>query len=477
MIGRRNKILFNLVLQLLPVFSLNAANDSLSILTVNGLLGIVREYHPVVKQADLLVKRAGAQVQQARGAFDPAVGSGLDRKTFNGDLYYSYFNSQLTIPTWYGVDIKAGLEEIVGDRVTTQATLGQTSFAGLNFSANELIFDRRRAVLQQARSFRSLSEAERDLAINNIIADALYAYWEWQKNYQYYLILKDIIQVNEERLRFVRIEFEQGNRPAIDTTEVLAQLQTFRQQQSQAYVSFQNAGLSLSNFLWLDKVKPFYWDAKILPDTSILNLQYSSAMIEELITSVQTDINTHPKLQSLRYKIDMLETERKLKFQGLLPKVNIQANLLNKGYDLPGEVSRTMLENNYKLGLTFKMPLLLREARGAYRAADFKVQEAKMEQDLTELQVQNKIKEYFNQVNNLREQIRIFEDAYQNSVRLYQGEKLRFEVGESTLFLVNSRENKMLEMQQKLISLKTEWQKSFAGLVAAAGRFGREEIR
>jgi outer membrane protein TolC len=348
--------------------------------------------------------------------------------------------------------------------------LGKTSYLGAKLSTNELLFDARRAALRQAQALRSLSEAERRLAVNDLLNNALSAYWEWLKAYQGYQVISDIIRINEERLRFVRIEWQQGNRPAIDTSEVLAQLLNFRQQQSAAWLEFQNQGVMLSNFLWLENARPFQWNSRIIPDTTILTEGHQQ-YLQQLVALADVDITQHPKMESFRTKIDFLETERRLKAQYLIPKLSVNANMLSKGYEAPGEISRTMLENNYKLGIDFSVPLLMREARAGYRGTRLKIMETSIARDQEQLSLENKVRSYYNEVLSLHEQIRFYENAYQSYLRLYQGEQLRFEVGESTLFLLNSRENKVLETRQKLIELQTKWHKSFTGLLWAAGQF------
>ncbi len=442
------------------------AQDTTAILGRDEFISILRKYHPVLRQADLQVERAAAGILEARGAFDPRIDAGLDRKTFDDKLYYSYFNPQITIPTWYGIDIKAGAEEVLGERVTTEATLGRTSYLGVKIPANNLFFDSRRATLRQAQSLRQLSEAERSLIINDLVFDALSAYWNWVREYQLYKIIATAVLVNEERMRFVVTEYEQGNRPAIDTTEAMTQLQGFYLQQNNAWLSFQNAGLELSNYLWLDRNMPFEWSANIRPPEAELISRPEVPALENLLTET---LDSHPKLQSLRYKTDVLETERRLKAQYLLPKLNLNANLLSKGYGLPDQVSVPLLENNYKLGVDFSIPLFLREARGSFQAAGIKLQENTTEQERMTLQLQNKVKAYYNDVLLLQQQLELYEQNLQNNIRLFQGEKIRFEGGESTLFVLNTRENKVLEVTQKLTELRAKWQKSYAGLLWAAG--------
>ena len=461
----KNRLL--LVVLLLSTTQSYAA-DSLRVLTKNDFLGIVRSYHPVILQSGLQVNRAAADVQTARGGFDPMLQSSVDRKTFDGKFYYSYFNPEINIPTWYGIEFKAGVEEVLGDRVTAEASMGKTTYMGAKVPVNNLWFDKRRAVLRQAQAMKQLSEAERRLAINDVLYDGLSAYWTWVKDYLVYQVINSAVAINEDRFRFVKTEYEQGARPAIDTTEAQAQLQNFYMQQNAARLAFMNSGNELSNYLWLDNNQPVNWSDRVVPDTAEVNELLFSSNYPSLNGILET-LSSHPKLQSIGYKINVLEIERKLKAQYLLPKLSLSGNVLSKGYGLPSEVTTPFLENNHKLGLDFSMPLLFREARGGYKAVNFKIQETNLEQLNVALQIENKVKNYYNEMVALQQQVSIFDGAVNNYQKLFAGERMRFGVGESSLFLLNTRENKVLESAQKLVELKTKWHKTFAGLMWAAG--------
>lgn len=465
--GRSKWFLFVAFLLINVIVTAQNRQDSAFMLNRDQFISIVRTYHPIMQQAALQVSRAKAEVMQARGAFDPSIDASLERKTFDNKLYYSYFNPQITIPTWYGVDIKMGVEEIVGTRVTQEATRGQSSYVGIKVPANNLMFDSRRAVLRQAQTLQQLTEAERLLTINDLLFDALASYWNWVREYQIYRIINDAVKVNQERLRFVRIEFEQGARPAIDTTESLAQLQNFYAMQNAAWLAFQNAGLELSNYMWLENNVPMAWNSAIRPVDSVVRRLRDVPSLDQLLTTARAQ---HPKLQSLNFKLDVLNIERRLKTQYLMPRLYVNANLLNRGYNPAGKFSIPFFENNNKVGIDLSLPLFFREARGALQATRFKIQETGLQQDQTELLIDNKIKSYYNEVLQIDRQIEINEQAYNNYVKLFQGERLRFEVGESTLFLLNTRETKVLETAQKLFELRAKWHKSYAGLLWAAGQ-------
>lgn len=447
--------------------------DSLLTLSESQYLAIIRNFHPYLQQAGLAVKQAKAVVRESRGAFDPVLGTGFERKTFDDKLYYSYFNPEITIPTWYGIELFGGAEEVLGDRVTPEKTLGQSSYLGISVPlGKDLVLDKRRAVLRQSRVILQQTRAEQRNIANDLIKEALVVYWNWVKQYQVYQLLKQLVEVNADRYRFVRIEAEQGLRAAIDTTEALSQLQQFQLLESEAGLGFLNAGLELSNFLWLDEKDVFAWSNRIIPDTAWVNKQgwiSEIPALEELVTSARME---HPKLQSYRFKLDVLDIEKRLKFQSLLPKMDLKYNLINKGYNALNKVDGAFLQNNYKFGFDFQMPLFLRQGRGAYQQSLIKIRQSNLELDQVQWEIENKIRNYYNELMALRNQINIYENAYRNYQRLFGAEELRFKIGESTLFLLNSRENKMLEAQQKLLDLKTKWYKSQAGLLWAGGRLG-----
>jgi outer membrane protein TolC len=64
------------------------------------------------------------------------------------------------------------------------------------------------------------------------------------------------------------------------------------------------------------------------------------------------------------------------------------------------------------------------------------------------------------------------QQAVANQRRLVQAEQQRFSLGESSLFLINTRESKLIDLSVKLEELRTKYQKALAGLWYAAGTGG-----
>lgn len=441
-----------------------------TVFKLEEFLEVVRKYHPVARQASLQVDQAKARLKASQGNFDPLVSATFAKKKFGGEPYYQYWNPEIRVPTWYGVELYAGTEEIYGNRVNSENTPGQTSYLGISVPLmRNLVFDKRRAALQQARIMRDQSEAEKRMALNELIFGAVNSYWDWLTAYGTYQFLEKIVRVNEERLELVKIGFRQGDRPAIDTVEALAQLQNLQYNQSRASVEVQTARLSLSNFLWLPGDSTYLLPDYIIPDTSYLE-KLVPAQLDSLTNLVAEALTNHPKLQSAGYKINWLELDRKYKFQQLLPYLNLKANLLNKGYDPLKNVNSSYLNNNYSLGVQFVMPLRLSEARGEYKESKLKIQSSKLQFDIESREIETKLRTNVAKAIGLQEQVSLYEKTYANYQALLNGENLRFNIGESSLFLLNSRENKVLETGQNLIELKLKYYKSLSAIDWSAGR-------
>jgi outer membrane protein TolC len=85
------------------------------------------------------------------------------------------------------------------------------------------------------------------------------------------------------------------------------------------------------------------------------------------------------------------------------------------------------------------------------------------------LELSTKFNAYFNELSNLRDQIALYESISDNYLALLDAEVVKFELGESSIFLVNSRENKLIEAQVKLVELKAKYMKFRYQVLWAAG--------
>jgi len=434
-------------------------------LSVDEYLKIVRSFHPVAKQAGLEVEIANAGITSARGPFDPKYEGNFGRKEFGGLLYYNHHINELKIPTWYGLDFVAGIENLGGERTSTPGTKGQTSYLGFTVPLGKgLLMDERRAALQQARIFKDLSMQEQRKLVNNLLYDAASAYWNWWQSVQLLRLVEQAAQNAEERFVMVQKAFAIGERPAIDTVEAIAQLQGFRISAAELGMNATNARLELDVYLWTSEGQPYVLPPDVSPQ-AISELRIDGTELESLLARV----SQHPEMQQYVFKIRSLEVDRLLKFQYLLPAVSLKYNQLNRSYDITKSFSSPWLQNNYRYGVAVALPLLLSQGRGDYRQARLKLHQARLQQSNKLLELQTKLRQYYNQWQQVQRQVLLQNEALASYTHLQRGEEIKFANGESSLFLVNSRQSKTLEARQKAVELQGKLQKAAISVLWAAG--------
>jgi len=220
-------------------------------------LSIVKQYHPLAFRYRLENDIAKAELQQARGNFDPLITAKDGKKTIDGIDYYQESNIGLEIPTWYGVSLSGSYNNIEGQRLNNSDTRGGLYQFGVTVPlAKGLLFDQRRALLQQARAALQMTTAEQQLLTNALFRDAETAYWDWVRYYELYQLQKQAVDINVKRLAMIKKTFDYGERAAIDTTEALAQLRSYELEREDAYLQFMKATAELSLFIWKDKQEP-----------------------------------------------------------------------------------------------------------------------------------------------------------------------------------------------------------------------------
>ena len=447
------------LLLLLPCMLRVVAQEK--ILSADELISIIIKHHPVAQQAAIDVRIARADILSGRGAFDPQFISETYRKEFGGLTYYDQRAFEVQVPTWYGIDLFAGKENITGSRVDLEKTLGSITFMGFSIQPLQNLFmDKRRAVLLQAQNMHQLSEVQRRIVVNDLLQDALYSYWDWWEKYHVQKIMRAALSNAEKRLALVRAVFQLGDRPAIDTLEAYTQVQSFQIKLSEAYQNLLKANFQLSTFLWIGKSPQTELPFDVIPQDY---KQVKPFILEELLHVT----NSHPQVIQYDYKLKELQIDKKLAFQSLLPDVKLKYN--QTGYDLAKTINGAWFNNNYRFGMSVSMPLRLSEGRGEYQKAKLKIESTGLEQANKSVQLHALVKQYYTEWKQTETQLSLQTELMANTRLLQKGEEIRFNNGESSLFLINSRELKTIEAEQKIIELRAKAQKAAVGVKWSAG--------
>jgi outer membrane protein TolC len=121
--------------------------------------------------------------------------------------------------------------------------------------------------------------------------------------------------------------------------------------------------------------------------------------------------------------------------------------------------------------MSFVVPLRISQGRGEYQQAKLKIDHAKLTQVNKQVELYNKVKQYYTEWQQTNQQLRLQQSLLSNTIVLQRGEETKFSNGESSLFLVNSRELKTIETHYKLIELRAKNRKALISLKWSAGTF------
>ncbi len=435
-----------------------------TILTLTAFLNLVKENHPVSKQNFLLNQVAHSELLAAKGGFDPKLYADYEQKYFDSKNYFTLGEYGLKIPTWYGIEVKSGYNIAAGNFLNAENKLPKQGQAIIGVSLpllQNLGIDERRTNLFKARQAQGGYQAERENASNNLAFEAAQIYWKWAFYYQQIRILDNALKIANERFTAIKVSFELGDRMAMDTLESFIQVQDRLGEYNNGLLEWQEIHLKLSNFLWDSQSQPIVniqkWQPESLENIPILGTDRVSWM--------QNGTANHPILKGYDIKLSQLEMDKRLKREKLKPKLNFQYNFLGNGFNW-----NSVFTDNYKWGITFSTSTLFRTERGDLQLAALKIENTQLGKAQKALELQNKLQQFLNETDILYNQILLYRNTVNNYKQLLELENTRFELGESTFFLINSRENKYLEAQLKLAKLLSAYQIARTALDWAAGR-------
>jgi len=460
------RTLFSCFIYFITLFNTYGKTPVDQVFSFESYLAYVKSYHPLVKQANLKLSIGEATILAARGEFDPKIEVDYNRKEFKNTEYYNILNATFKIPVWYGIEVKGNFENTSGEYLNPDMTVPDDGLysAGVSLSlAQGLIINDRMAALKKAKIYQQRTKAERDLLVNQILYEASIAYFEWLEAYNEEQIYANFLTNASNRLKAVKQSFTSGDKAAIDTLEAGITVQNWSLGYESARLKRQKAGLNASNFLWIDNI-PLEFNEAVIPEIPT-EAQLDSSLLIRTMSADSTLISNHPKLRSLNFKMESLKVEQRLKSNKLLPKLDVQYNFLAS----EPEDQYFFNTSNYKAFINFSMPVFLRKERGELKLAKLKLKDMDYELNASTLTIRNKITAVNTEIASLQNQHEIVENIVDDYQVLLKGEERKFFLGESSLFLINSREQSLITSQLKMNEITVKKFMAKARLFNVAG--------
>lgn len=442
-----------------------AAQERGQLLSLEEYLQAVLRHHPTSLRAALLRSEAAAVRTLAGGSFDPLLFADYETKNFKGSEYWRIGEGGLLLPTMGGLEFSAGYRWASGEYLNSEFELparGQ-AFAGLKANLLQgLLTDERRTALNKAKLLEQWNEVEIAAIQNDLIYDASLAYIQWS----YYQVQKEIISdglvLAADRLDQTRQGFLSGELPALDTLETFILLQERQTELAKVEAELVYARTLANQFLWNEQtsLEDLYPSSKPISTTA---LQLAPAF------DASGNIENNPDLRAYDFKLQDIALERRLKAQKQLPKLSLKYELLADVFDFtpgaaPGEtlgVGDFLLQDN-KFGINFSMPIFMRQARGDLQLNEIKRQQTELDRKQKSGELALKLAQYEAQIQLQQEQLDVSSNMVNNYQRLLEAEQIKFNLGESSVFLLNTRESKLLNARLKLAKIEADLAKARA---------------
>lgn len=412
--------------------------------------------HPKARRAFLQQDIGDQELRAAKGMFDPVLAAGFSQKDFQEKLYYRKWDVGMSQPlTWLGMDLAAGVEMNSGSFLNPERNtpLSGLAFAGIRLPLLQGMFiDQRRTDLQLARIFQQRTRLQFQDLNNGLLMDGLKAYWNWNRARLKLDLVREVLANNQVVLQGIRSAFLQGDRPAIDTIEAFQQYQRILLQYNRELVSVQSAANTLNTYLFDNSGQP----APLEESTAAIGFDASLVFVPESqqLARDQNLDTTHPWLALIRNDNERLNTRLRWEKERWKPRLDLQYNFLaDNGMSL---TEQQFLNENYQVGIKLQYPLLIRNARARTAQVKAGIWQNELAFSEERNRLQNVISALQFNLQNIREQVAMGTIITQNSLQLYQAELTRFNLGESSVFLVNTREIQYLQAQNALIDLRTE---------------------
>lgn len=431
-------------------------------ITVDDFLEFVMKNHPLSTVADLQVDKAQSKLLKARGNFDPKLDLEYDSKDYDDKNYFSNGISSLKIPIWYGPNFKASYQRANGVFLNADQNVpedGLFSFGVEIPLGNGLFYDSRRYEQNTAEIKNELSGFERQKFINDLVFRSRINFIEWYQSLTNQQILLQNQNNANQRLDLVKKGFFAGDIPAIDTLEAFVQYRNRFVDFNKGVAKFTNVLSKTAGFISFGE----YFE-ELLVMQPVIEQTLDTNRLKEIIDNIS---GLNPDLQILNGKIEIAELNKDLALENLKPNVNVNYNFINNGENYYN-FNEYQVANN-KWNVNFSYPLFLRKQRGNIQLAEIDIKESELKLQEKSVSIFYKLEGLYNQIARIIPLIDEYQKVQENYAKLLEAEFVKYNLGDSSLFKVNTRENKLIEVQLKVIELITDLKKLEAEFYKEAG--------
>ncbi len=386
-----------------------------------------------VRVAEAKVAEARANRMSAFAAFEPRVNLSSEGKDYGNDLQYRLDRAEARVGLPGGIDLVGGATQGTGAFINPERKTPTEGLVNLGISAplgGALIFSDRQYEWGASTRNLEIAEAKLDRTERTAILNAVKVYTFWQAQSEVQGAVDEALAVAAERLRLVREAFRLGERSEMDTLE--------------AYLS------------WVDRRADAAMQANLTAgaiadveqllrgaDTAGVDLTgMRPQSLPVVLGTSRLESRSIPELEMVNSALRRERLATTTAWAQWLPAPYVDYRMLQWGGSAwnPESVQ-------WKVGLT--VPLFNQKARAELAGAQARLRAAQANATATQNQFDIVRVQLAQQVLALDSELKALTASETAAYALLQQERRRFDLGESTMFILASRETKYLEAVQK----------------------------
>lgn len=430
------------------------------VLTLREVLQSVEKSFPPLLAAMEERQAAEGDMLSALGRFDTSLRARIDT-----DQVGYYDNERFDIgieqaTTKWGTSYFAGWRVGEGNFAPYDGKLDTRSYGEFRAGMRMPLFrdraiDSRRADLQKSDLNRRNAVLSIDQQKIVIQQAATRRYWEWVAAGRRLAVAQQLLELAMKRNEILKESVRLGQIPAIEVSENERAILQRRSQVVEAERALQLATIDLSLFYRTEGGTPRMASAAQLP----AGFPEPAALTDEQIADdIETALRRRPEIERLIVQRRQTEVDAALAKNQRLPNVDVLLSFTRENGT--GMVRRGPTE--VKGSVLFDLPLQRRVAEGKMVTAEAKLRQLDHRTQYARDQITAEVQDAISAVQTAYRRARLIAEEVQVARTLEDAERSRFELGDSTLFLVNLREQATFDAAVREVSAQADYYRAQA---------------
>jgi outer membrane protein TolC len=445
--------------------------------TLEDLTASVRLYFPVIQEAMAARMIASGETLAAMGAYDHKLEGNSNSQPL--DYYGNYWHGLgLKRDTYWGGQTFAGYR--VGRGLYEPWYLERETNKGGEFKAGfvtplakDRTIDLNRAELWRAELERGRVEPEVRALVLLSVRDATAAYWEWVAAAAMHDVAKGVLQLGLDRTQFLERQVELGEKASIELTDNRRIIVSRQAALVDARRKLEQAAVKLSLYLRDELGRPVVMPMEAAP------AEFPPAL-GPVAWGESADIVTaqanRPELEELRYVRNQFEVALRQASNEMLP--DIDAGLLvAQDVGEPTSSKRDKSEFELEASVLLSVPLERRKAQGKARQLRGKLAQVRAKTQFAADKITAESQASHAALIAAAERVAQTNEGLQLAIEMQNAERRLYDLGQSTLFNLNLREQQAAEAGLARVAALFDYHVAMANYAAALGVGSSNDLR